>query len=455
MTLGRCWGRVVRTALSCMVLFSAVVLSARADAQPLEVGGDQSSVDVLRTTIRSAAGELLSRSNGERVHIEWSGAPSLRESLVHEVEAAITAAGAQPADEAQSSRTLRFDVGVDTRHLDVTMALEGEPVAWWRRLLRIGGSTAWQARMSLDPELRRHAAPLLPWSSARVVAQPRALPSQGYLAARVVDLDRDGDVELLLLHEQGVDLMRVTGRQTQRIASASLPALGRTAQRARRSFGTLALAENGFLARLRSHAAPFAVQWRDGELHTSEVQDPCDGGAHPLDDACALPVEGRDYYASELVSRVGYPAPETAPTSFYARVVATTRSAQGNGEFDVELVVTPRGRLVAKTAGREVGIAGYGAALSAADTDGDGAVELLSSSDAPTGSGDFLRVLRVREDGTLLRVWESERLEGSITVAGSGDLDGDGLDELIAIEERANRAVLWVVDAATSPAGSP
>jgi hypothetical protein len=84
-----------------------------------------------------------------------------------------------------------------------------------------------------------------------------------------------------------------------------------------------------------------------------------------------------------------------------------------------------------------------------ADLDQDGRPELLTSTAASIGEGDRLVLLRVREDGALLAVWTGDALGGSVLVAGGGDADGDGVEELFAIEEPRGSAGtvahLWIV----------
>jgi hypothetical protein len=77
-------------------------------------------------------------------------------------------------------------------------------------------------------------------------------------------------------------------------------------------------------------------------------------------------------------------------------------------------------------------------------------VELLVSSGAPIGESDRLSVLRVRADGGVIALWSGEPTAGPVLVAGAADLDRDGRDELLAIEEPAApgdaRARMWVVE---------
>ena len=198
-------------------------------------------------------------------------------------------------------------------------------------------------------------------------------------------------------------------------------------------------------ARWQADAEPVVLSTRGERL--TPGPDPCPPGTLPLVDACAEPVDARDYYASTLRTREGLDPPLAAPSSFLARAVLSLRRTHGRVDR-VEAIVTPRGRLVVRTgvgsSAATHGIAGVGSALALGDVDGDGLAELLVSAGTPAGEGDRLRLLRVREDGALRRVWESDRLAGSVFVAGAVDGDGDGLPELLAVEERPGaRARLW------------
>jgi hypothetical protein len=84
-----------------------------------------------------------------------------------------------------------------------------------------------------------------------------------------------------------------------------------------------------------------------------------------------------------------------------------------------------------------------------ADADVDGRVEMLVASPNAVGEGDRLELLRVRESGAIVSVWSSTPLAGSVLLAAAADVDGDGLEELMAVEEPApgedGEAHLWIV----------
>jgi len=117
--------------------------------------------------------------------------------------------------------------------------------------------------------------------------------------------------------------------------------------------------------------------------------------------------------------------------------------------LDVEAVVTPAGRLAVRVGARPGGAVAYGTALALADLEDDGIAELLASGPGLSGEGDRLALLRVRESAQVLAVWQSDVLAGDIWIAASADLDDDGLEELLAVEEPARGSTeparLWIV----------
>lgn len=288
-------------------------------------------------------------------------------------------------------------------------------------------------RVALDAELRTYVAQRPAMRRGAVVARALALPGRGYTGIA----SHDGLV--LLAGARELRTLRYAVRRGR-------PALVRDERlvippppHGRRD--ALSRASDGFFwqrgqALQRVHLSPLRVE---------AANSPCEEDAFPLADACARWALGRDYFDSRLATRASSLPPDRAPTSFYARSRRIVRRVDGSAD-PVEVVVSPRGRIVARTGSRTVGVAGYGAALAAADVDQDGSLEVFASLDSPIGEGDRLHIIRVRPDGSLIRIWMSEPVEGSILVATSADLDADGFEEFLAVEEvDGENARLWIV----------
>jgi hypothetical protein len=304
-------------------------------------------------------------------------------------------------------------------------------------------------RIPLDAYLRTFAGALPLLTQERVRALSGNLFGRGYLAIASIDFDRDGRDELALLTAREIEILRgfITERGFLRLRRAALIplALRGAAQRSQRPIGTLALDANGRLVgRTSEHATGFSIERTGGEWTLSEWNE-CGELGFPLDDGCAQRVVGRDFFQAELTSLGGRPVPVASVSGFYHRAHAVVIGSGGDA-IDMEIVVTPRGRLGSRAGELRSGIAGYGAALGLADVDQDGAPEVLTSDVTGPGEADRLHLLRLRRDAAIVSVWSSEPMPGMVLVAGAADVDGDGADELLAIEERTTAPCrLWVV----------
>ena len=289
------------------------------------------------------------------------------------------------------------------------------------------------ARVALDAELRTYVAQQPSLRRGAVVARSVTLPGRGYTGIA----SRDGLVILASAHELRT-LRYAVRRGRPVLVHEERVAIPQAPHGRRDMFSPSA---DGFFWQRGADLQGVTLS----PLGVVAANSPCEEGAFPLADACAQWALGRDYFDSRLATRVNTVPPERAPTSFYTRERRVVRRVDGSAD-PVEVVVSPRGRIVARTGARNVGVAGYGAALAAADVDQDGSLEVFASLDSPIGEGDRLHIVRVTPDGSLIRIWMSEPVAGSILLATAADLDEDGFEEFLAVEEvEGANARLWIV----------
>ncbi len=393
-----------------------------------------------------------------------------------EVRALDAGAAADESDAAaRSAAHDGFDallrVVVETRgnYLIARGALWGTSRGGWRALFRAAPVQLGAAfvRARLDAELRVYVGALPQVTAETVVARALRLPGRGYVALAAADLDDDGRSELLLVHADALEVVRLTAGEHGRprlepVASTGFGAgLPRASSRPQRAIGTAVVDGDSVLVRSSELATAARARLVEGALTVIADAMPCGGDTYPLGDACALAVPGHDQFAPRLAAREGgaacpegaqgphgRPSGPLALAGFYARAARTLRHADGTAQL-VEAVVTPAGRLAVQVGGRPGGAVSYGTALALADLEDDGLAELLTSGAGPAGEGDHLALLRVRDSAQVVAVWQSDALPGDVWVAASADLDDDGLEELLAVEEPApgstDPARLWVV----------
>lgn len=316
------------------------------------------------------------------------------------------------------------------------------------RPTRIGGVLL---RAAIDAQLRTFVGGRQRVTDRTLAARSVPLPSKGYAALAGSDLDGDGTAELVFATPAGVEIARLArgGASAAIVARASWPEVPRAAVPSRRFLAVAAPADRAVLLRTSAHAKAIEVRLDGGAAALAAVDGPCGADAYPLADGCAVPAAGRDYFRAQIAGREDRGVvPDPSPASFYARVSDAVRQPNG-AMLAFEAVATARGRLATRVGAQRDAAAGFGAALAMADLDGDGMPELLASSDASIGAGDRISILRVRPTGTVVSIWQSEPLAGSVLIAASADVDGDGAPELLAIEEPPlgtdAPARLWVV----------
>ncbi|MCC6876110.1 MAG: hypothetical protein IT378_17510 [Sandaracinaceae bacterium] len=305
------------------------------------------------------------------------------------------------------------------------------------------------ARMRLDVELRRYVGALPRLDEQSVVARAGELPAGGYVAMAAADVDMDGRTELVMVRAADVTVLRVSpargALRIEHVARLDFPSGTPTAPSRRRRVVASARGDgDGVVLRTSEHARTFRLGWQEDHPELAPAQSSCAQDLFPMGDACARLVEGRDFFEPRVLERG---VEHETPGSFYTRVARPIRTAEG-GTVLYEAIVTPHGRLAARAGDRPIGAAGYGASLALADLDDDGSPELLTSSARNVGAGDQLALLRILPRGALHVVWRSPELEGSVLVTCAADVDDDGVEEMLAIEEPAGtgaRARLWVL----------
>ena len=305
-------------------------------------------------------------------------------------------------------------------------------------------------RSRLDAEVRRYlgAAPRV--TADTVVARTLELPGRGYLALSALDLDRDGRTELVVLHERSISVLRlgaVRGAvRLVEVARAEIPSdVPLSPSPPRRPLATSIELDGAVIVRASRLAAPLRVELAGDALAITRADGPCADDEFPIDRGCARLSDGRDFFDETIVPFAEEGTPHVAAAPWYAHAARRLRTPEGT-TLDYEAMVNTQGRLALRVEGRPNSRIGFGTALAMTDLDDDGTAELLAS--GPTAAGDQLTLLRALPRGALNVVWRSEPIEGSIWIAESGDLDGDGAMELFAIEEPAGpagNARLWVV----------
>ena len=302
-------------------------------------------------------------------------------------------------------------------------------------------------RTRVNAELRRYLGPL---PSGPLTITPLPLGRGTYLALAVADVDGDDLTELIMLSDRALEVRSVRQGSAEVVAHLKLAGLPRAVTRSRDPIGMLAVGpqeadgrrqialrtsdySQGVVVRYDGHelqlsgtVTDFPIRWSDELLCTTMTpgRNTFQTSAIPCGSLEETPtVAPFMAMAEEIV-----PQPEASP-----RLAAATAQADGT------VVLRWNDHVVAR-------IGTFGTALAISDVNDDGIAEVLLSSDRDPDTGDELTILRLSEDGLSASREQLRDISGSVWVASSGDIDNDGLRELLAISQGRAGAELLVIE---------
>ncbi|MDP1826180.1 MAG: VCBS repeat-containing protein [Archangium sp.] len=251
--------------------------------------------------------------------------------------------------------------------------------------------------------------------SLGVLAKLTALPA----ALAIADLDGDHRAEVIALVGDGVLTWSSDGRQRGR-AELSAPLSTRPT---REPFGLLAITNGKLLAWSSRRERAETFVWKGDAWRSSGL-----GEGPSLGPVVFTPRPGFTSFAREL--------------TWAGKTVALPEPIQQFALFGaMALGVSPTGTAaIARGQAPSSQLSGVGAGSTLADLDGDGSPEVIATSSRSTGEVDEVRVLALgafesaqARGGHLNEAavaWQ-KKIDGRAIVAASGDLDGDGVDEVV------------------------
>ena len=410
-----------------IALVLTLALAAAKAAPPKEPTLERLAAEV------SAAVSAKSFEPPMGVYVEGSPAPlqrafasllAARLAAAHLSPVVVDAKDASEAEKLARERGARSLVRLSLALGDARLSVRGDALSTWVNFwagatpTRAGPALAIASAADADAQVLAFvdrptppaAAPLALTlvSLAKLPAVPAALA--------VADLDGDKRAEVLVLAQEQLAAFDATGRLAWRADLTGAPA----ARPCRDAFGALSVAGGKVVA------------W-SGRRERPELFSPAGKSLGPHDlltiDTLALkPEPGLNRFQPAVTwagKALTFPAPPQALSVFGPLALVV---------FPDGTAALPRG--VAPTAR----FAGVGSGSALADLDADGAPEVVITSARTGGALDDVRVLSLAEAEALAArggvvaeaapLWQ-QAFAGRALVAASGDLDGDGADEVV------------------------
>lgn len=393
------------------------------------------------STLERASAELTTRFLAEGfeapvgVYVDGPSAP-LGRALATVMMAKLAAAKQAPvpvlAKDAGDAEQVARGLGTGSL-LRLTVSLEapklivrGDALSTWvnvwsgRTPTRTGPGAAFAVSVDADLEALTFAGAAATTTSRPLELQVGVL---GKLAAwpgalALADLDGDRKAEVLALVDDALLLLGADGAVRGRIALSSEPALRPT----REPWGLLDVVGSRVLVHSARREKPERLAWTKDGWRSEGLAETVTSASLVL-----TPRPGFTSYAGD-VTWAGKPLALGAPVQQVSLFGPLALLVSPEGAAQVL-----RGHAVATR------VSGVGAAT-VADLDGDGSAEVVLTSAKTTGEVDEVRVVtlgafeaaqaRNGAAAEMTAAWQ-RKLDGRAVVAASGDLDGDGADEVV------------------------
>jgi hypothetical protein len=344
---------------------------------------------------------------------------------------------------------LWLEVALDTNHIVIQGRLYETEHHLWREAVEPERQLLGQlfARARVNAELRWYLG-ALPTNPVTITAIPLGI--RHYLALAVADLDGDDLNELILLNRRALEIRRLGPDEAEEVASLRLLGLPRAATRSRDPVGTLVVGPRQadgtrhLALRTSDHGQGMVVRYDGTELQLVETitdfpirwedQLECTTLRAGRNAFQSAPTPCRSLGAASAVSpfftvlREPLPLPNAPPSAVSVTVLA---------DGAVSLLWNERPAAMLRS---------FGTAAAITDLEDDGRAEVLLSSDQDPWTGDELTLIRIDPEGIAQGREQIGRVEGSVWVAGAGDVDNDGLQELLAVAQLPGSAELLVIE---------